>query len=116
MTLPRNDPYLQPLQYAVAGATSIPCTKWARRVEIWEDGSETAFVGLSVLYPNGTRVDYTPSQQPIVLGDRVAAGSGSGRFVGRPPQTDGAPLYAGDIYVVVSPLSGTAVVNVAEYD
>lgn len=115
MTAPRNDPYLQPLQYAVAGATTIPCTKWARRVEIWEDGSEAAFVGLSVLYPNGVRVDYTPDQQPIVLTDKAAAGAGGGRFVGRPPNT-GFPPYAGDTYLVVSPLSGSAVVNVAEYD
>jgi hypothetical protein len=116
MTAPRNDPYLQPLQYAIPAAaqTAIPCTKWARRVEIWEDESGPPG-GLTVTYPNGTVATYSPAQQPIILTDKAASGAGSGRFVGRPPQTDGAPLYNGDVYVTLEGVAAT-VVNVAEYD
>lgn len=116
MTAPRNDPYLQPLQYAIAGPTSIPCTKWSRRVEIMEDGAAGNGQGIVVTYPNGTVAVFAPQQQPVILADLAAQGSGGGRFLGRPPQTDGAPLYDGDIYVVVDTAGTATVVNVWEYD
>lgn len=110
-----EDVYLQPTQYAIAGATSIPCTKWARRVEIAEDGAVAAYSGLSVLYPSGVRVGYAPEQQPIVITDKAGEGAGQGRIVARPANT-GYPPHTADVYCVISPLTGATVINVWEYD
>jgi hypothetical protein len=110
-----EDVYLQPTQYAIAGATAIPCTKWSRRVEIAEDGAVVAFSGLSVLFPNGVRVGYSPEQQPVVLTDKAASSAGQGRIVARPANT-GYPPNAADVYCVISPLGAATVINVWEYD
>lgn len=107
--------YLQPKQYAIAGPTSIPCTKFARRVEIAEDGAVAAFSGLSVLYPSGVVVGYSPDQQPIVITDKGAANAGQGRIEAR-PANPGYPPNAADVYCVISPLAGATVINVWEYD
>jgi hypothetical protein len=107
--------YLQPKQYAIAGATAIPCTKFARRVEIAEDGAVVAFSGLSVLYPSGVTVGYSPEQQPIVIADKVAAAAGQGRIEAR-PANPGYPVNAADVWCVVSPLGAATVINVWEYD
>jgi hypothetical protein len=113
--MPTEDVYLQPTQYAIAGATAIPCTKWARRVVIAEDGAVAAPSGLSVLYPNGVVVGYSPAQEPVVITDQAAAGAGQGRIVARPANT-GYPPHAADVYCVITPLAGATVVNVWEYD
>jgi hypothetical protein len=106
-----------PVQYALpAGGAlvDIPATIFARLVEIWEDGSVTAFAGFSLLFSNGVTVAYTPDQQPAKIGDKAMDRIGAGNFLGMPAQT-GAGTRPADLYCRASSQGGT-VINVWEHE
>jgi hypothetical protein len=106
-----------PVQYTLpAGGAKvdIPATIFARRVEIWEDGSVTTFAGFSLKYPNGVTAAYTPDQQPAIIGDKVLNRGGMGNFLAMPAQ-DGHNARAADLYCQASSVGGT-VINVWEQE
>jgi hypothetical protein len=105
-----------PLQYTLpAGGAlvNIPATIFARRVQIWEDGSVAAFAGFSLLYPNGVTVAYTPDQQPAIIDDSVLNRGGMGNFLYVPAQEGYPGPRAADLYCQASSQAGT-VINVWE--
>ena len=104
---PTNAP-VGPTKYAVAAATAIPATRFARRVEISEDGAGSQ-QGLTITYNDGTVVSYTPADYPIVIGARNLE-HGRGSFLARPPQL----TTPADIYCTVAPFGTATSVDVLE--
>ena len=82
-------PIVQPLISAVTSGANVAITAkiFASYVEIAEDDSATA-VGLIVTWPNGSVSEYSPTKQPIKIGD--ATHIGRGPLVGVPANYSGA--------------------------
>jgi hypothetical protein len=109
---------LRTLYTLTAGTyVAIPALRFARRVELSEDGSGNA-TGIMCKFPedNFTAIfTYSTFQQPVVLGDEVGNFHGRGKFVGEPVQT-GLNTRAADVYAMVTAVSGTTILRVTEED
>lgn len=95
---------------AGGGLVDIPATKFARRVEIIEDGNVAAFAGFSLKYPNGNTIGYTPDQQPAVIEDSPKRGNAGGNFLAEPAQEGYPGPRAADLYCQASSTAGTIIV------
>jgi hypothetical protein len=99
--------------------TTIPATQFSRLVELQEDGSVTA-VGLKVKYPDDNftaTFSYLPTQEPVVLGDKVANTNAKGYILGWPAQGNNILVpHAADTYCMVAAATGTTTLRVTEYD
>jgi hypothetical protein len=101
-----------PIVYVVTVGTPvpIPCTKFARRVEIQENDGGT--VGINVYFNDGSAATYGPADYPVVLGphDNI---NGHGSFLGVPAQVGSAAT----IYCSVQSAGGSnASIDVWELD
>jgi hypothetical protein len=96
---------------AVTSGTPVAITAkaFARYAEMSEDGSGAA-AGLSVTWPNGNTVEYTPSQYPIVL---AGTKDGCGPLVGVPANYNGTTSPATQ-YCTVESLGANTYVRVTE--
>jgi hypothetical protein len=98
-------------------AVNIVCMIPCRRAELQEDGS-AALQGFTFTFPDGTVQDIAPTQEPLVLGDKVAHGHGRGALLGLPAQ-NGMPfgVRAADVYGKATSMTGTPVtLIVTEYE
>lgn len=105
--------------YALDGAATfvnIPATRFARYLQIQEDGTGTA-AGLQIKWPtdNFTAIDkYPATQQPIKPQENPETlGMGMGPILGWPAQT-GLNVRAADILFKVASMGAATVVRVDE--
>jgi hypothetical protein len=105
-------------QALITGVTSgtpvaIVAKTWARGVAISEDPTGAA-AGLAVTFPNGKTVDYSPAQQPVIIG--AVPPTNVGPFVGQPASSVGAGGNSATQYCTIESLGATTIVKVVEYN
>jgi hypothetical protein len=107
------EPQVQPL-YAVTSAAQVPliAKQFARGVAIEEDASGAA-AGLKVTWPNGNVANYSPAQQPIIIG--VVPPVNGSPLVGVPANYSGAANPA-TVYCQVESMGAATEVRVTEYN
>lgn len=93
---------------ATGAYTPITASTWARYVEIAEDGA-AAPGGIRVKWPNGTVDTYTPSMQPVKIGN---PSGNTGPFVGAP--ADAISGRAATQYCQIESVGATSSIRVME--
>lgn len=98
---------------ATGGAgVQITAKTFARGVTIQEDGSGAA-AGLAVTWPSGNTDNYTPSQQPITIGN--VTGGGPGPLFGAPANSSNDTNSA-TLYCTIVSMGAATKVLVTEYN
>lgn len=111
---------MQRTKYALTTAfIPIPATVFSRMVKYQEDGAAPS-VGISLKFPDDNytnAMSYLWNAQPVIQGNEVANGRGSGPMVGYPAQS-GSILTprAATTLVMAAALSGTTTLIVEEID
>lgn len=102
-----------PISVTSAVQVNLTAKIFASYVEIAEDGSGSA-AGLKITWPNGNVSEYTPSQQPITIGDKTHIGRGP--LVGTPANYNGATYAApATLYAQVESLGADTKVRISEW-
>jgi len=104
-----------PIAVTSSADVTISASTFARYVEIQEDGAGAA-AGLKVTWPNGAVSEYTPSMQPICIGNKGGAlGGGHQPLAGVPTNYNGNG-GAATTYCTIRSLGANTQVRVTEWN
>lgn len=102
-----------PIAVTNAAQVDLVAKVFSSYVEIAEDGSGS-LAGLKVTWPNGSVSEYTPAQQPIIIGSKDHIGRGP--HVGSPANYNGATFAApATVYCQVESMGADTKVRVSEW-